>query len=376
MADTLDRCTVALLPWLRIPEKILLGDVTFVPFNAEADSSAGVRQFASQIGAMLQSYRDLKGNSVKKTTLAYLDPDRPFVLSDEDVHSINKAAQLLTLAALSCNEYFQFFPRNTNSSSFAVVCQNFKPGDHGIAFRKRCRSGYIIDGGYDYADISISVPLACSELREVAFDLGLLNALGSVATGSDDLSRRVIDATFFFNYANRLSQELSAEQEVIFSAIAFEALLELKDGAYQLTQIIEGKLAGFGSVEASQSKRACNSNFVRDDPKRAKWYLHRVWAYEFYQLRNCFAHGNSLSSQEWTWSVDEHLVLASFLYPLLVKILLNHDGRYDLSDDDEAHLGAIDKLLDTESWGERTDGTESQTSAWQEVLYAEKLERE
>ena len=199
------------------------------------------------------------------------------------------------------------------------------------------------------------------------------SSLSTVAHRNDELSRKIIDSVFFFNSANSESQEVSAEQEVILSAIAHEMLLA--GGAYRLAKMVAEQPEEFASIPAKKSARAQNARWLEEDPRKKPWPLHKLWAYEFYQLRNCFSHGNDLAKKQWVWRPEEHLVMASFLYPLLVKVLLSREGKYTLSDNDQASLGATDKLLDTENWGEPRDGKASQASAWQDVLSQERTDR-
>ena len=41
--------------------------------------------------------------------------------------------------------------------------------------------------------------------------------------------------------------------------------------------------------------------------------------------------------------------------PLIVTLLLQHDGHYQLSEDDEARCQAVDKLLAVAEWDEEDD---------------------
>ena len=51
--------------------------------------------------------------------------------------------------------------------------------------------------------------------------------------------------------------------------------------------------------------------------------------------------------------------------PLIVTLLLQHDGHYQLSEDDEARCQAVDKLLAVAGWDEEDDGGPAR---WQTTL--------
>ena len=42
--------------------------------------------------------------------------------------------------------------------------------------------------------------------------------------------------------------------------------------------------------------------------------------------------------------------MAAFLFPVIVKVLLSKEGYYQLTEDDEGALRAIDKLLVVNKW--------------------------
>jgi hypothetical protein len=52
--------------------------------------------------------------------------------------------------------------------------------------------------------------------------------------------------------------------------------------------------------------------------------------------------------------------------PLIVTLLLQHDGHYQLSEDDEARCQAVDKLLAVAGWDEEDD--DGGPARWQTTL--------
>ena len=59
--------------------------------------------------------------------------------------------------------------------------------------------------------------------------------------------------------------------------------------------------------------------------------------------------------------------MAAWVFPLTVKLLLQRDGLYTLSDHDEGHCLAVDKLLAATDWCKKTDSGNG-LHKWQEIV--------
>jgi hypothetical protein len=104
-------------------------------------------------------------------------------------------------------------------------------------------------------------------------------------------------------------------------------------------------------------------------PERAaaqpQWWVHRKWIEELYQLRNESAHGGTTDTRDRGWSAFQHLVIAAFVFPLVVKLLLEREGFYELSTYDAVRCKAVDKLLAIDRWAGHDDEC---ASRWDEVI--------
>ena len=59
--------------------------------------------------------------------------------------------------------------------------------------------------------------------------------------------------------------------------------------------------------------------------------------------------------------------MAAWVFPLAVKLLLQRDGHYTFSDQDQDRALAVDKLLAVADWGERTNGG-TDPQKWQDIV--------
>ena len=63
------------------------------------------------------------------------------------------------------------------------------------------------------------------------------------------------------------------------------------------------------------------------------------------RMRNKVAHEGSDGGRSGGWTIFEHLVMAAYVFPLAVKLLLEREGHYVLTDTDRGGCWAVDQLL-------------------------------
>lgn len=73
--------------------------------------------------------------------------------------------------------------------------------------------------------------------------------------------------------------------------------------------------------------------------------VREAWIRDFFRVRNDLAHGKSQAAYPSSWSTSEHMVLAAYIFPLLIKAVLSQAGFYQLTDDDEVDIFTFDYLL-------------------------------
>jgi hypothetical protein len=133
------------------------------------------------------------------------------------------------------------------------------------------------------------------------------------------------------------------------SAMAFERLLQPPNSTAQ------GVASAFGDYWIPFSRiQIANAKRIRADQKYASdqqdWPLHRKWMKELYEARSAAAHRGPRSEFSQNWAAWQHLVIAAFAYPLMVKLRLAEDGFYSPSDHELGSYEAFDQLLDS-NWG-------------------------
>ena len=174
----------------------------------------------------------------------------------------------------------------------------------------------------------------------------------------------------FVELANTDDDLMTEPAEAILMGSAFEQLLGGDASAYKLSRKFGILFASCGSVTVNEAKKVRpDIEIDKSTPKRAaaqpKWWVHRKWIEELYDVRSKSVHEGTAIGKSWGWAPREHLVMAAWVFPLTVKLLLHRDGHYTLSDTDKGHCLTVDKLLAVIGWAEKTgDGS----FRWDEIV--------
>jgi hypothetical protein len=112
---------------------------------------------------------------------------------------------------------------------------------------------------------------------------------------------------------------------------AFEQLLA-RDGKYEMARAFSALFQRFGSETVATAQRLRpDIEIDKSDAARAAaqpgWWVHRKWLEELYDLRSSVVHEGGHHAHRWGWQLSEHLVMAAFVFPLTVKLLLEAEGQ-------------------------------------------------
>ena len=170
--------------------------------------------------------------------------------------------------------------------------------------------------------------------------------------------------------------------EALLMGSAFEQLLQGNATAYKIGRKFGALFGQFGSVTVADAKKVrAGIKIDQSTPERAAaqptWWVHRKWMEELYDVRSQVVHEGSAANRTWGWTLFEHLVIAAHVFPLTIKLLLQRERHYALTDDDRVGCLAVDKLLAAPVWSKergasRNDRSSPQT--WSEIIWRTKTE--
>lgn len=365
---------VFFLPYVRLRGPHSIAGVDFWPLrDAEGRVPMRLESVESSLSRILSSYIDRHGKPYDNCAVAAI-ADRGWDLKQTDGATVFWAASLLFLACWANNQYFpRFSGRYANSTSFRVVAQAYR-GDAPVyvTVGARRRHGITWDGGYKHGDMHFHTPIQCPIRDSFDVDEAFLAALDAALAGGSAAIQRLRNALPMVQLANTDDDLLTENAEAILMASAFEQLLGAAGKKYRLAKTFGELFRSFGNETVASARRVRpDIEIDRSDTERATaqptWWVHRKWLEELYSLRSTVAHEGDRGARKWGWRPDEHLVMAAFVFPLAVKLLLSGEGHYSLTSADVGHCKAIDKLLVTTAWGQERDG-EGTGSIWHNIV--------
>ena len=203
------------------------------------------------------------------------------------------------------------------------------------------------------------------------FDEELAQSLWHLYKGSGNRkcfwNQKIFPSLFSFYYAN--TDGLSNQSNLVYSQSSIERLLlGDKFGKKKLILSLREFLieTGYIGCNALSTGRDWKS-ISRSDGLSEN--IIEAWISELTDIRNLFAHGNHSSSHGRVWSHFEHELLASFFFPMLIKLSLGKvdlDSGYKVENLDLARYEIFDQLLSTKDYFKLND--RGMGSSWSELL--------
>jgi len=176
------------------------------------------------------------------------------------------------------------------------------------------------------------------------------------------------EAISAFSRANTDNQSVLPQSEATQMIGAFERLFGLAGGDEKAlrkslsTRFVPVPELPFTSCERFAARRYATCSSVRE-----------AWIADFFRLRGHLSHGHRGNKYPSAWSLNEHLLLGAFLFPLLLKLMLAEAQLYTLSSRDRASLNAFEKLAAAHPFEKLAERKGSHDWGWNRILGTEML---
>lgn len=334
---------VAFFPWLEIAEAIETNEFGLIPFRRGEEPGGRDTELQRTLDGILEPYLACAGKPVSTATIAVL-PNREVTddLTQEDRDELFLFSEIVAFAGLAGREFFGFGLNYVNRDLFTFVIQFFTAVPGAVCVETRRRDGktsnLVTPEAYK-VHRPFHVPV---DVCPVRIDTALVGAL----LQSRDLDRWPCyqEAIFDFNRANTDSDQIAEQMELILLNGAFERLFGLRGGKeHELVRRVTSTLCPSTRVDPSSCSR------IRREERGS---LTEIWTRALYRLRGNLAHGRGTPTYPSMWDIREHLLLGSYVFPLLVKLLLAHDGLYELTEDDAFDIDVFELLVSARLFAE------------------------
>lgn len=300
------------MPWCPIEKEYSAGEYRLVPFDLRkhhTGESAEIRNY-------LAPYKTINGTSLQKVCLLHVGKG-PLIrsMSDSELESIFQFVELACFCSLSEREPCSD-EHYVNRDCFTMYARRFQSGNYQMALESRRMDGYSFDlqeGG----DIVVSNPIHC-RFEEIKINEIFLRALYKSLETSQRAKWRY--AITCFNRANTDSPGSFNYMEWPLLNSAFDQVLG--ENPHKRSQKFAEFFLGDSLADHSDIKES----------------IPYKWMWHFRDIRNQFAHGHLYPNLSSGRSFLEELFLARMAFPLLLKMYLNKDKRYDLSPHERASI--------------------------------------
>jgi hypothetical protein len=342
---------IIFMPWVTLPSSVRVGRFRFCPLRVNDVRTVVDQNMVKTVESALKCYVQKNGKHNESCTIVLrARHQQAWNIPREHWDHANNAAKTLALACLAEQRFLEgHFSPHLNATMFHLVGQGVIAGSDQIAPFFPRRGGGLQIGGLRFKDVIFQRPpqiegTGCHTINEC-----LLRALEKARRSKASAAGAIDSSLEVFLLANAETPELDWGSCIMLSAIAFERLLEPSNGSAQaLASAFADYWEPFSRLPIAKAKRIKpDERYVSE---QNEWPLHRKWMKELYEARSAAAHQGRRSEFSQNWSEWQHLVIAAFAYPLIVKLRLAEDGFYSPSDRELGAYEAFDQLLDS-NWG-------------------------
>ena len=351
---------VAFFPWLQLNTPLTVGGYELFPFQRCPPQAGSAGREQGLLNALMRPYFGRDGRDQIATVLRFQGAPLTQDLAEDQRQELFGFADLLSVAALSNREYFggTYF----NRGSFDLVIQAFTKTPGGAAVSSRRRDGST-KAGYDQRSFRVQRPYHVVQHIPIAPNLALMDGL--LTARRCDHWPRLEDAIAYFNLANTDSPVMRESTEIILLLAAIQRLLACGKKEADLAKRFVQALSPSKVIDTGACPRLGGFPKLRNHSHSVR----DAWVRDFYHQRGEMAHGKLPAKGASSWVAKEHLLLASFAFPLLLKHELEKLGLYVVTESDRDLIDAFESLASADLFQPSTAHPQRNDWPWNRVLH-------
>jgi hypothetical protein len=151
----------------------------------------------------------------------------------------------------------------------------------------------------------------------------------------------ILESILNYNLANTDSSDMPLHFECVFLVSSFERLLDCGNGK-------EDQLANeFSQLLRPQENITLSSCKLFKDEEVAKrfgkaQFIREAWIRDFFRYRGEMAHGIVGLKYPGVWTIRDHLLLGSYVFPIVLKLRLEQLGNLSRSESDQSRIDGFE----------------------------------
>lgn len=322
--------TLVFFPWIHSNGPTKLGAWRLVPY-VKNDT-----QLPDNVHRVLARYRNAVGTPVSRAMLLEIGGKISGHITERTLSRVFLLRSLMAFDGLARRE---LFGRGNYVNAHHFACIAVPNSDRqGVALHQRRRGapGLIWHSEETYR---VVCPPHVAAETSVDVDARKMRALLAASSRQPWLAESIE----LFNLANSDSPDIQPHTEVVLSVAALQRALgaESLSGGRDVAGLFVKALS---VVPDARALKDCKRRF-EPDPKYPARTLRELWFRDLYKLRSAYAHGETQLVRRLIWKAEEHLCLASYIFPRLVLVRLAALGIHKLTETEVDEIGAFDYLL-------------------------------
>jgi hypothetical protein len=356
---------LSFFPWLDVARTLDVGPIHLIPYRRGRQPGGAEQPI---IDTLTEPYRITPRSSILTATLLRFG-DRSLLedIDDELLPELFELAALVTTAGLANRRFFGI--GYWNRDNFQFLIQRFAEPDRGVFFEARRLDGST--GIYvPHENLVVSRPVHAGSGSHVEIDTILLQAL--LALREQDDWPRFREAIQVFNLASTDNPDIPMEVAVVLMTGAIEQLL----GAAPKSADLVAKLESALMPRSTMTLAECPERVAKLPRGRTpEGSMRAAWIRDLFALRGDLAHGRLSARYRSVWSPREHLLMAAFCFPLLLRRELAARGLYATTDEDTDQIEAFEPLCCADHFATSIEDGDDASRSWHEILAEAGLER-
>ena len=329
--------SLAFYPWLTLRQPAHVGGWQLIPWR-RGQHTPGHWSPDEQgvIDHVLETFHQGLEAPISTATVAVrVDSPATADMEEGEADDLLDLSELVAFAGLAERRFFSDIGY-VNTGNFKLVIERWKELGGGFVVRSRRRDG--VTQNYtkrewhkEFRPPEVNLHDR-PELNQQLID-------GLVATRETTEWGRYSASLPLFNRANTDSEDMSQAMEAGLTASAFERFLDSPPKDHELARRFVAATPLPENLPRAGWNRVPKHRFIKATT------LREAWIRDLWNVRGKVAHGKDVEQYPALWSVPEHLLLAAFTFPLMVKLDLVRLAHYELSSMDEIRLEAFEPLL-------------------------------
>lgn len=369
---------VGILPWIKLSEPITVLGIRLVPYEHDRPLLEIDSDRLPELRRIAETFRQIDGQPIPALTLAFpVGGEHLGPFQESDCSRFARVRTIIAIASIANREFFSQSHEYVCAAHFNAYGQRFQAGAEYVVLTPRRRDAKMlatwpteqirITCPPQIGSIALSTTFPPNPAVRAAIDRGFLDLLERIVSKDDELAQRVVASVDLYLLGNTDDEVIREREDVVLMEQAMEHLIgksKARSFAPEVERIIGATGLPAYELSARWKHRDPSVPYQIDGKAPPALSLLGLWAFEFYQLRNALVHGSSVIARSWCWGFKEHAILASWIYPQLLRRYCGELLGLPLSDADEEWLEIAIRRFDLCPLDVRSD---RDTPKWSEV---------